>query len=156
MRYASIQFVFLALKNEGRSDSIFPGDYLIWDPTAHRRTPLLSFAAARWLFAAILDLLPNFGDRKKQGFALAEFAPEDTRRARHAPQWWPSVCRAVQEAKHKVCEIVDLLISKVTNRREAFFLAQTLTKSPSVLLRQARNVRRFSDADARLNPSTAA
>ena len=37
------------------------------------------------------------------------------------------------EAKHKVWEIVDLLIPKVTNKREAFFLAQTLTKSPSVL-----------------------
>ena len=48
--------------------NLYFGTDLIWDPTAHRRTPLLSFAAARWLFTA------NFGGSL---FTLAGFAPED-------------------------------------------------------------------------------
>ena len=105
---------------------------MIWDPTAHRRTPLLSFAAARWTrrrhFELAFLVAKNLGPRR---FALSQGSHLKIRIV--VAPLWPSERARPQEAKHKVCEIVDLLIPKVTNKREAFFLAQTLTKSPSIL-----------------------
>ena len=77
----------LALKNEGRSDDeFFPGDHLIWDPTAHRRTPLLSFAAARWTrrrhFGLAFLVAKNLGPRR---FALSQGSHRRYAVARAAP-----------------------------------------------------------------------